>query len=130
MNLLSYIGVPYKPRGAMPNAADCWTLIRAFAEVELGQHWPEFMYDARHYKRAARDLILEETTGPGGRWQRAETPQLGDVLIFRMNTVPMHCAVALDDRDMLHTLEGINSCVDRIETWKEALIGIWRWTGK
>jgi hypothetical protein len=38
MNLLPYIGVPYKPRGAMPNAADCWTLIRAFAEVELVQH--------------------------------------------------------------------------------------------
>jgi cell wall-associated NlpC family hydrolase len=128
--LIDYIGVPYEVRGALPRGADCWSLIYDYAANVLNQQWPEYMYDVESNMRQASRHILREMQSLGERWQQVERADEGDLLIFRFAGHPVHCAIAVDKRDMLHTLEGRMSCIESIDGWRDRLVGIYRWIGK
>jgi len=121
MQLIPYIGIPYKPRGVYPASADCWTLIHAFAANELGLHFPEFMYDVNFLQETAAQRIMEEVGPMGRRWTKVEVDRLGDIILFRMRGLISHCAISIGDSLMLHTLDGRMSCIEPFDNWIIAL---------
>lgn len=127
--ILDFIGLPYEPTGTPPAGADCWTLAKAYAAQVLGQDWPPYMYDKARYMEEAQILIDSEISNLGERWEKVETPEHGDLLIFRVRGYPIHCAVYLGRGEILHTLKGRNSCVEPLPVWAERLVGIYRWKG-
>ena len=131
--LIDFIGIPYQPRGIPPKAADCWTLIRSYAENVLEQNWPERMYDDddRFLDQAAQLLILElEAISLGKRWRPVDRIAHGDVLLYRFRGQVSHCAVCVGSGDMLHSLQGRMSCIEPMSNWTDRLYGAFRWTGK
>lgn len=130
MTLAKYIGVPYQPRGVFPDAADCYTLIKAYAFLELGEHWPDFMYDIDTYRLEEATAHIIREMELGHRWTKLTQPERGAMLIFLLNGFPTHCGIYLGDGDFLHTLAGRTSCLERLETWQKSLVGIFRWAGE
>ncbi len=131
-SLHDYIGIPYVLRGDPPKGADCYTLVKHYANLMLGQHWPEYMYDIRENFDEASQCILAEITEPGGRWRKVENRCHGDMLIFRFRGQPIHCGVyiGLDDNLMLHTMKGRMSCLEPLAHWMHNLVGSYRWGGE
>jgi cell wall-associated NlpC family hydrolase len=128
--LADFVGIPYKPHGIPPEAADCWSLVRDYAQEALDQHWPPYMYDAHTYMSDARRIIAQEMLEPGGCWERVDKPQHGDLLIFKLKGFPTHCAVYLEKDQILHTMHGRNSTVEPLDNWRENLVVIYRWKNK
>ena len=128
--LADYVGIPYKPKGIPPEAADCWSLVRDYAFCMLGQDWPPYMYDAETYMSDARKIIVAEMVAPGGCWERVDTPRHGDLLIFKLKGYPVHCGVYLEKGNMLHTMKGRNSTIEPLENWRENLVVVYRWKGQ
>lgn len=122
INVTSYIGMPYVPR-----EMDCWQLIRKFAKEQLGFVYPDFMYDAENITSQSVSHIAEET-GIGKRWQKVNSPILGDVIIFRIKGIAGHCGVYIGDGNFLHTLKGRESSYELLDGyWKQAIVAIYRW---
>ena len=128
-DLSRWVGVAYGFGGTIDSSLDCWQLVRLFAKEELGRDYPQYMYDTENDKNllAARVYIANET-GLNGAWQAVETPEAGDVLIFRLKGIPIHCGIFVGNGDFLHTLKGRYSCLERLTNWQAQHDGTYRHT--
>lgn len=124
----AWVGIPYCINATPPDGADCYTLAKAYAREELGQEWPAYLYDAGHLLHSANGLIAVEMH-EHGRWLKQERPAHGDLLILRIAGLSAHCAIYLGAGDMLHTMKGKASCVERLEAYADSLTGVFRWAG-
>jgi len=106
-----YISIPY-------DAMNCWQLVMKVYAAEFGigigdkDQQSDYLRD-----RNWVDVIQE---GLGGLE--------GDVILFRMDKRVKHVGLLLDSENMLHTLEGCNSCIERWHSpiWESRLVGIYR----
>jgi len=127
MNIIKYIGLPYKVNGTVPDGADCWTLVKAFSKSELGLDLPAFFYDEDSLIADASKHI-ENEMHLGRRWTKIDEPNIGDILIFRIRGIASHCGIYLGNGDFLHTLKGRNSTCEILDgAWKQCLVGVYRW---
>lgn len=130
MNLTNFIGIPYSPRGNPPYSADCWTLVRGYAESVLDRHYPDYFYDVDGFQAQGTRHLITVIRDPGKCWQKVDTPKHGDVAIMRIAGHPTHCAIyvgLIDGHDsLLHTLEGRMSCVEPVSVYKDNIIGWYR----
>jgi cell wall-associated NlpC family hydrolase len=127
MNIAAYIGLPYRERGVPPQAADCWTLIKHFMHKEFGVEMPRYFYNVETFVSDAENLLATAPLGEG--WEKLDQPEVGAVLLFRISGRVTHCGLYLGDGDFLHTLEGRQSCVERLtdNNWNKRLAGIYKW---
>lgn len=128
--LIEYIGIPYAPRGIMPAEADCWTLVKTYAELVLGQRWPDYMYDVETFLQDASRHIVREMKSLGPVWQQVDSPDHGDLMLFRFHGHITHCGIYIGEGQMLHTMKGRSSCVEPIDLWRDRLAGTFRWVGR
>lgn len=123
-----YIGLPFKSRGRTTAGLDCWGLVRLVLHEQFDIQVPSYVYRYSSTDTAhdIAPLIQHEKT----KWKSINRTDLecGDVLILRMQGVPMHVGLVLDHQFMLHIERGINSVIERYDTrrWADRLIGIYR----
>lgn len=130
MNPLTYyVGIPYRAGAIPPDGADCWTLAKTYAADILGQRWPSYLYDINDIYRTGSRQIIAQMADLGNRWRATMPNSPGTLLIIRMRSIPIHCAVMVNNRDMLHTLEGRNSCIEPVRRWDNNIIGAYKWIG-
>lgn len=130
MNLARWVGIPY---GFQGRALDCWSLCRAFARKELGQEFPEFMFDKSDeeaYLEAGRIHIATQAA-LGTHWRPVSEPDVGDVLLIRIKGHPCHCGIFVGPVDgvptFLHTLKGRNSSLESLTFWKQQIDAAYRY---
>jgi cell wall-associated NlpC family hydrolase len=125
---VTYVGIPYLDRGRDRAGLDCWGLVRLFYREELGIELPSY---ADAYA-TAEDTAAAETLFAVGRraWTPVQTPERGDVLLFRIGRHASHVGVFLQADDFLHVLKGRAVTVERISDrlWAQNLVGAYRWT--
>ena len=119
-----WIGLPYAERGRGPDAYDCLGLFLALHRARFDRILPD---PACTIEQAIREQTVE-TYRP--HYARVERAREGDALLFRMTGRPLHMGYALNDQDMLHTLDDAGHC-SRIErfrgaSWLGKLEGIYR----
>ena len=127
MELIKYIGLPYKI-----GETDCWALVKLFAKQELNKELPEYMYS---FDETCYDVIADKTNKladgfmPGWTKQALSNIEIGDLLTFRVYGRETHCGVYVGDGDFLHTMQGRNSCLEKINnmSWKHRLTGVYRY---
>lgn len=124
-DLSPYVGIPYRIGARGPDAVDCAGLVMKFYRERLGIELPDFFY--------GDDISREEMAGfadrgmKSGQWSLVDQPQFGDVLVFRMFGQPTHVGIYIGGGDFLHSIEGKDSCIERLSTWYARLIGVLRW---
>lgn len=125
---LKYIGIPFKPMGRDENGADCWGLGRIIYKNELNIDLPDLsdLYSSTNDAENLSQIIKEQKEN----WENVEGKfNPFDFLIIRMNGLPMHVAIVINDKFMIHCHEGADTTVERYNglKWKDRIIGAVRW---
>jgi hypothetical protein len=126
--ITAYIGIPFLEKGRTRAGLDCWGLIRLVWLERLGVALPLW---CEGY--AATDPC-DETAGHLAGCARAfaEIPagqeRPGDILLFRTGQLLSHVGLCIGRGEMLHILEGIDSCTQnyRSPMWARRLMGVYR----
>ena len=127
-DLASYIGIPYRDRARDDNCVDCWGLLCLFYRREFGIELPQYTTETPEGAKYVAEVVA------GGRieptWQRVVEPAYGDVLLFRVQGLPIHCGVALGRGEFLHSFPNRDSCIERLDSlsWAKRLDGVYRWS--
>ena len=110
------VGTPYQePFG-------CFALVRE-ALHRLGKNVPDYtdgLPESRSLE-ALRDGLARHA-------ELVETPQRGDVVLLRVLGQPGHIGIMLNRREMLHSMAGVNACIERLDSvrWKGRVLEFWR----
>lgn len=128
LNLSAYIGIPYRIGARGPDAVDCAGLVFKFYREQLGIELPQFFYGEEITREEMADIA--EGSMKSGQWQKVNAPVFGDVLVFRMFGQPTHVGIYVGGDDFLHSVEGKDSCIERLSAWFPRLVGVLRWTNQ
>lgn len=126
MMLADFIGIPYRPLGRDKSGTDCWGLVSLYYRAALGIELPDYTY------LNTRDSIFSAILGNLSAWELREPIEANDVLLFRIFGIPYHVGIYLGDGDFLHSFNGTESCIERLNSinWKPRLLGAYRWINK
>lgn len=113
-----WIGTPYRHQASLPGAGcDCLGLIRGVWRALYGAE-PEQAppYSPDWAARGGGEMLLDAAR----RWLvEAQTPQAGDVLVFRYapDTPASHCAILSRPAHMIHAMQGRAVCESALAPW-------------
>jgi cell wall-associated NlpC family hydrolase len=87
-----YIGLPYHPQGAGPNAFHCWSFVRHVQKQRFDRDLPEVPNPEKilGVAKAFRDHSERE------RWQGVEKPEEGDCVLLCQSRHPVHVGIWLE----------------------------------
>lgn len=129
MDIRQLMGIPYQPKGRNLDGVDCWGLAYVFHRMLLGNPVPSYTHD--YSQPEDPESVSKAITGNALQWVEVEpsAARYGDVVIFRLKGLPMHCGVVLDHGDFIHTLKGCQTCIERLDslTWNKRIYKVIRW---
>lgn len=109
MDVGRYIGIPFKEHGRSLEGCDCYGLVRLVLQNEFQKSIPDF-WDYNTTIDHAKIASLIEENRPIIASIEKETPEEGDVLIYRFNGVPTHIGIYVGSGLVLHVMKGSNTC--------------------
>ncbi|CAB4130463.1 Endopeptidase, NLPC/P60 domain containing protein [uncultured Caudovirales phage] len=125
-----YVGIPYLTHGRDRAGADCWGLIEMIQAEQLGALWPKYE-GADWFKGQKPMLIGRDAVLHAAKFNPVtmEEAKLGDGILIRMRGYPFHVGLVLAPGWMIHTLEGVGSCIEdyRSMLWRDRLTGFYRY---
>ncbi len=91
--------------------------------IELPQYTTDTPDGAKHVAEVVAGTRIEAT------WKRVEEFEYGDVLLFRVQGLPIHCGIALGGNEFLHSFPNRDSCIERLDSlsWAKRFDGAYRW---
>jgi cell wall-associated NlpC family hydrolase len=112
----AYVGIPY-------DACDCWHLLTRIYRERWGIELPDWTVDRQGL---AVETIL--TDGPAWVEVAPEAARLGDLVAITRGGLVYHVGLVVAPGWMLHTLEGMDSVVERFDgfVYRARLSGLWR----
>ena len=131
MDLKEFIGLPFETWGRTYDGCDCWGLVHLFYRDHLGIDIPDYIETGfTDYNKNERELVSSVIDAGKNTWKSVQLneTQYGDVIIFALMGYPVHVGIALNNKDMLHTQEVTNSCIDRYKSfrWQKRITEIYR----
>lgn len=123
-----YIGIPFVEKGRSTQGADCWGVVKLIYSHEKGiDDLPDFSgeYADTKDKLSIPLLIYEERQ----RWQKVDTPQEHDVVVFNIAGIPIHVGVMISQTHFIHATKNINCCIEKIDSlmWRNRVEGYYRY---
>jgi len=123
-----YIDIPYKDGGRDASGLDCWGLVRLVYADQFDIQLPslsEQYSTAKDHQQVSEVLAREKEN-----WTIQNTPEVGDVIVFKMLGTETHVGVYIGENKFLHIREGVDSVVESVESrlWKNRLVGYFKYT--
>lgn len=129
-----YIGIEFAERGrTRESGLDCWGLYRLASAERFGLMLPSESdgYSSTRHGEQISEIIKERVASRN--WARVEVGELqvGDCGLFRIGGREHHVGMIVARGLMLHALEGIDSCVQRLDDpeWEKRFIAFYRYCG-
>jgi sulfur carrier protein ThiS len=126
MDTTKYIGIPYKAKGRELDGLDCWGLVRLIYKDQYNIDLPSFVdnYEINDDLRI-QELLHQYREG----WEASETPQEGDVVLFRIFGNETHVGVVVDSTTFIHVREGSDCVLDSFTNtkWKNRVVGFYHY---
>jgi len=128
----TYIEIPWRDGGRTREGCDCYGLVRLVLRDQLGievDAYDQFYTSTETDRRDIAQTITRETAVAPWVAVPTEMARLGDVAIFRIGGLPMHCGIMLDRNQMLNIRKGACSVVESIDSilWRARLAGMFRY---
>jgi len=124
-----YIGVPFRDHGRDPSGWDCWGLVCWCLRHHFGLSVPSFddEYESALQPSSVRRVISKHKPEWGKVELGDERP--GDVLLLRMDGVPIHVGLCIGKPLVLHVLPGPNTIVEEYTEpqHKVRVLGVYRY---
>ncbi len=111
----NYIGIPYEK-------LDCYQLLQKILK-DLWNYNLDILYQNTPERQKANALINDEKN----KFQKVTIPKLGDIILFKIQGVPCHIGLYLNEKNFLHTKAGVGSCIERYDNWQKRIVGYYRW---
>lgn len=128
-NFEKYVGVPFSDKGETLAGANCWTLARLIYKEEFGINLPSFSnkYELNDEAGIA-ELIAQYKEG----WESVDSPQAGDLVLFRILGHESHVGVMIDAKRFVDIRENRDSVIDSIDspTIRKRVVGFFRYSEK
>jgi cell wall-associated NlpC family hydrolase len=124
-----FTGIPFREKGRDRSGCDCWGIVRLALDEHFGIcDLPDYVdtytstMDRDSVDKAIRSGLLLG-------WEHVDQPGTGDLIILKPAGKPWHCGLMVNKLEMLHTLQGCNSTVERIDTflWRNRIEGFFRY---
>ncbi len=129
MNFEKYIGIPYVEKGRDESGVDCWGLVRLIYKNELDINLPSFTteYEISDNERL-EELFAQYKEG----WESTDTPEVGDVVMFRIFGYEAHIGICVGDNKFLHVREGRDSAIESLDNpkWSKRITGFFKYSEK
>jgi len=136
IDVSDYIGIPFVDNGRTKAGCDCWRLVGMVYRDHLNIELPEFpdVYIDRSSNTAllkSLQRVADRMNEYKQRWKSVDKPQPYDVIILHTGELLYHCGLVVDRRNMLHTMENIDSAIEDFTglMWKNKIEGFYRYAG-
>lgn len=129
LNFNDYINLPYKPNGRARDGIDCYGLVRLVQKEQFGIDLPSFETDYSIDDNARlEELINQYKEG----WVKVESPEAGDVVLFKVLGYEQHIGIAVSREAFLHVREGMDSVIEPFTTprWNKRIVGYFKYVEK
>lgn len=125
------VGIPYVDKGRDPAVGlDCWGVVRQFYQTVRGVLLPSLVarYVSAFDAASVSALVADEASA----WTRVAAPAFGDVVTFNVSGRPWHIGVCLGGGRFLHTVKGVGSVIERLDSplWAPRIEGYWTYGRK
>lgn len=119
------IGLPYKLFGKDEKGIDCYNLVKLYYKKNFNV---EIQDDFSLINK--KDIVnLKKIKDQQNTWFKCDIIENGVLLLFRVNNFPLHCGVAINNKQFLHIQENKTSCIEKISIWKNKILGIYKYLG-
>jgi len=127
MNFEKYIGIPYAEKGRDETGADCWGLVRLVYKNELNIDLPSFNAE---YETSDNERLEELFAQYKEGWGLVDTPEIGDVVIFRVFGYESHIGICISDNKFLHVRESRDAVVESLDNpkWSKRITGFYKYS--
>lgn len=123
-----YIGIPFKLNGRGMSSLDCWGLVREVYSRELGIALPAY---STEYQSAIDSegfgVVFSEEQNEWIEVDRGDASEF-DAVWCRIAGIECHVGVFLGRGQMLHAMQGADSCIVNIESvaWRRRVVQWYR----
>jgi cell wall-associated NlpC family hydrolase len=120
-----YVGLEYEEGSWGPDKYDCWGLValiyREILDLDIIGNMEE--YHDKHDKLSRFSKYISS-------WEPVKEPEIGDGILFLIGGKVPHCGVYVGDNKMLHSVDGLSSCIQDINhvKWKSRFEGYYRYS--
>jgi len=118
--------VPWKTGGRDMHGADCWGFIRLVAKAVFNKDFPLLSekYNSVENRAELETLMIKNSM----QFKIVETPEPGDVILFRICGFNSHVGIMLNSNDFAHMWKGSGVCVERYTgpLWLNRVQGFYR----
>lgn len=125
----SYINLPYKSNGRTKDGIDCYGLVRLVQKEQFGIDLPSFETEYSTDDNARlEELINQYKEG----WVKVDSPEAGDVVLFKVLGYEQHIGIAVSREAFLHVREGMDSVIESFTTprWNKRIVGYFKYVEK
>jgi cell wall-associated NlpC family hydrolase len=124
-----YIGIPWVDMGRTFDGWDCYGLVYCVSRHDLGLIVPSYVLG---YTSSMHDeSVCEALRFYSQEWANVtgEQREVGDVLVFNLGGIPVHCGLVVEPGLMLHCLKGRETVLEQYSTaaWRSRIEGVYRW---
>lgn len=109
-----YINIPFKSHGRDFSGCDCYGLVRLFLKEEFDTVWPDF-WDYQSADDVLQIGNLVDINKPILSGVKKDSPDYGDVVLYRFKGYPSHMGIYIGEGRILHIMKNINSCIVPVE---------------
>lgn len=124
MDVSSYIGMPFKPRGRDRDGCDCWGLARIIYHDVFDLELPSLQYAEKFDIEELMTVMAEEAE----KWVKIERgkEKPGDILVLR--SLNPHVGIVIKKGKMIHIQKSTAACIERYTAtaWNRRIMGIYR----
>lgn len=125
-----YLNIPFIEQGRDRAGVDCYGLLRLVYQEQRGIDLPSYTEgcttkdDMRILTALARGEVITQ-------WHPVPLAEvrLFDAVIFRMKGEPIHVGLVLDAEYFLHSMRGVWSVIERMQSiaWRHRIVGAMRY---
>jgi cell wall-associated NlpC family hydrolase len=114
MNLVDYVGIPFKPKGRDRAGCDCWGLVRLFYAEQFSIQLPSFIDDYKGIKDVESIAKLMTVDNPLVPSVEHEQPEYGDLMLMKIGGRRTHIGVYIHGDRVLHVEAGKDAVAERL----------------
>lgn len=115
------VGKPFEYGGRGPDKYDCYGLIKELLEKRQGIKIPDYT-SPKDSGRISALFSLELRL-----WEPAPR-EMGAIALFRLGR-STHCGYLLTSNEMIHCIQKIGVCIERLNRWESRLVDTYRYVG-
>lgn len=106
---------PFYDRGRSFDGWDCYGMVALAYHSVARRTIPDFAYATSNDVKRVAEIFLRDIKP---FWQQVSTPEPLDVICLYRKNLPIHAALYIGRREMLHVEQGVDTCIEPVKRFR------------